>query len=134
MIQTHQPEHPVIKAIVSGDEAGFWNAESAARELVGAPPFGRLASIVISSSTEEEAFRVGTKLARHIEPLASIDAKVFGPAVAPISRIRGRFRVRLLIKAKKSAPLQKAIKQWLLSVKLPSELKLSVDIDPQSFL
>ena len=134
LIQTHQPEHPVIKAIVSGDEAGFWNAESAARELVGAPPFGRLAGIVISSSTEEEAFRVGTKLARNIEPLASIDAKVFGPAVAPISRIRGRFRVRLLIKAKKSAPLQMAIKQWLLSVKLPSGLKLSVDIDPQSFL
>ncbi len=134
LIQTHQPEHPVIKAIISGDEAGFWNAESASRQLAGAPPFGRLASIVISALTADEALRVGTRLAQNIGPLVKIGAKMYGPAVAPVPRIRGRFRVRLLIKAKKSAPLQKAIKQWLLPLKLPPELKLSVDIDPQSFL
>jgi len=47
--------------------------------------------------------------------------------------VRGRHRVRLLIKAEKTAPLQAAIAEWLAQFKLPTNLRLSVDIDPQSF-
>jgi primosomal protein N' (replication factor Y) len=62
-----------------------------------------------------------------------VGAQVFGPAPAPIARIRGRHRVRLLVKAPKGAPLQEAIARWLAPVKLPSQARLAVDIDPQSF-
>jgi primosomal protein N' (replication factor Y) len=134
LIQTHQPDHPVIKAILSGDDIGFWTAEAAARQLAGAPPFGRLAGILITASNAEDAFRVGNELARHGAPLLQIGAKIYGPAVAPIARVRGRYRVRMLIKAEKSAPLQKAIQEWLCPLKVPSDVRLSVDIDPQSFL
>ena len=134
LIQTHQPEHPVIKAILSGDDIGFWTAEADARELAGAPPFGRLAAILISASKAEDAYRVGNQLARNDKPLLQIGAKIYGPAVAPIARIRGRHRVRMLIKAEKTAPLQKAIQQWLYPLKLGKDVRLSVDIDPQSFL
>ena len=134
LIQTHQPDHPVIKAILSGDDIGFWTAEAAARQLAGAPPFGRLAGILITASNAEDAFRVGNELARHGAPLLQIGAKIYGPAVAPIARVRGRYRVRMLIKAEKSAPLQKAIQEWLRPLKVPSDVRLSVDIDPQSFL
>ncbi|MGB1829744.1 MAG: primosomal protein N', partial [Paracoccaceae bacterium] len=134
LIQTHQPDHPVIKAILSGDDIGFWTAEAAARQLAGAPPFGRLAGILITASNAEDAFRVGNELARHGAPLLQIGAKIYGPAVAPIARVRGRYRVRMLIKAEKSAPLQKAIQEWLHPLKVLSDVRLSVDIDPQSFL
>jgi primosomal protein N' (replication factor Y) len=134
LLQTHQPEHPVIRAILSGDEVGFWNAEAGAREVAAMPPFGRLAGIIISASDPEGAFDLGNRLARQKAALERIGAQVYGPAPAPISRVRGRFRVRLLIKSAKTAPLQKAISQWLRHVELPKGIRLSVDIDPQTFL
>jgi primosomal protein N' (replication factor Y) len=66
--------------------------------------------------------------------LRRIGAQVYGPAPAPIARVRGRHRVRLLVKAEKSAPLQAALADWLGQFKLPRDLRLAVDIDPQSFL
>ncbi|MGR3467470.1 MAG: hypothetical protein ACU0CI_06280, partial [Shimia sp.] len=70
---------------------------------------------------------------RNAGALREIGAEVFGPAPAPISRIRGRHRVRLLVKAQKTAPLQAALARWIAPLKLPSPLRLAVDIDPQSF-
>ena len=133
LIQTHQPEHPVIRAILGGDEEAFWAAEAAERRAAGMPPYGRLAGVVISSGAQEAAFELGSRLARNAAPLEAIGAQVFGPAPAPIARVRGRHRVRLLIKAEKSAPLQSAIRKWLAPLRLGGDLRLSVDIDPQSF-
>ena len=133
LLQTYQPEHPVIRAILSGDEEGFWRAEAAEREAAGVPPYGRLAGIVISSSDMQLPFDMGNALARNDAPLRAIGAQVFGPAPAPIARIRGRHRVRLLVKAAKGAPLQPALLQWLAPVSLKGDTRLSVDIDPQSF-
>lgn len=133
LLQTHQPEHPVIRAILSGDEEDFWRAEAAERRQAGVPPYGRMAGIVLSSPDAAEAFAVGKALADRAEPLTRIGAQVFGPAVAPIARIRGRNRVRLLVKAEKTAPLQPALAAWVGQVKLPNNLRLSIDIDPQTF-
>ena len=80
-----------------------------------------------------QVFDFGAELARRIDPLLKIGAQVFGPAPAPIARVRGRHRVRLLIKADKTAPLQAALSEWLAQFKIPNNLRLAVDIDPQSF-
>lgn len=133
LLQTHQPEHPVIRAILSGEEEAFWAAEAAERRAGGVPPYGRLAGIVLSAPEAAVAFDTGSRLLREAEPLLKIGAEVFGPAPAPIARIRGRHRVRLLVKARRSAPLQGAIAEWLARVDLPRSLRLAVDIDPQSF-
>ena len=132
-LQTYQPEHPVIRAILAGDEDGFWQAEASARQAAGVPPFGRLAGIIISASNVEQAFDLGNHLARNDGPLRQINAQVFGPAPAPIARVRGRYRVRMLIKADKTAPLQRAISQWVSNVTLKGDLRLVIDVDPQSF-
>jgi len=132
-LQTYQPEHPVIRAILAGDEDGFWQAEASARQAAGVPPFGRLAGIIISASNVEQAFDLGNHLARNDGPLRQINAQVFGPAPAPIARVRGRYRLRMLIKADKTAPLQRAISQWVSNVTLKGDLRLVIDIDPQSF-
>ncbi|MBA3909798.1 MAG: primosomal protein N' [Rhodobacter sp.] len=133
-LQTHQPEHPVIRAILGGDEEAFWAAEAAERRSAGVPPYGRMAGIILSSPDVGQVFDFGAELARRDGPLRRIGAQVFGPAPAPIARVRGRHRVRLLVKAEKTAPLQAALAEWLGQFKLPRDLRLAVDIDPQSFL
>ncbi len=133
LLQTFQPEHPVIRAILSGDEESFWSAEAREREQAGVPPFGRMAGIVLSSTDMQEAFDIGTFLARNNQALSAVGAQVFGPAPAPIARVRGRHRVRLLVKASKGVALQPALAQWVAPVRGSSQFRLSVDIDPQSF-
>jgi primosomal protein N' (replication factor Y) len=133
LLQTHQPDHPVIRAILAGDEEGFWRAEADARRQAGVPPYGRMAGIILSSPDMKAVFDMGQTLARNAAPLRGIGAEVFGPAPAPIARIRGRHRVRLLVKAPQGAPLQDALGRWLAPVKLPAQMRLAVDIDPQSF-
>ncbi|XHY17625.1 Primosomal protein N' (plasmid) [Pseudoseohaeicola sp. NH-UV-7] len=133
LLQTYQPDHPVIRAILAGDETGFWTAEAAERAQAGVPPFGRMAGIILSSSDVAQVFDLGNDMARRDAPLRRIGAQVFGPAPAPIARIRGRHRVRLLVKADKGAPLQQAVSEWIGQFRLKGDLRLAVDIDPQSF-
>ncbi|MEO1152854.1 MAG: primosomal protein N' [Pseudomonadota bacterium] len=133
LLQTYQPEHPVIRAILSGEEEAFWRAEAAERKAAGVPPYGRMAGIVLSSPDVQAVFDLGADMARRDGPLRQIGAQVFGPAPAPIARIRGRHRVRLLVKADKTAPLQSALSDWLRQFRPKGDLRMAVDIDPQSF-
>jgi primosomal protein N' (replication factor Y) len=133
LMQTFQPEHPVIRAILGGDEEAFWRAEAGEREAAGMPPYGRLAGIIISAGDAASAFDLGQHLARNDDAIRSAGGVVYGPAPAPIARVRGRHRVRLLVKAPKGAPIQSAISRWIGGIKLPSQVRLAVDIDPQSF-
>ena len=133
MMQTFQPEHPVIRAILSGDQESFWAAEAAEREVAGVPPYGRLAGIVLSGPEVAEVFGLGAELSRLDGPLREVGARVFGPAPAPIARIRGRHRVRLLVKADKGVNIQSALIAWVAQIKVPSSIRMSIDIDPQSF-
>jgi primosomal protein N' (replication factor Y) len=88
---------------------------------------------VLSGPELAPVFDLGTALARARGPLDRIGADVYGPAPAPVARIRGRHRVRLLVKAGKGAPLQPALAAWLGQAKVPNALRVTVDIDPQSF-
>ena len=133
LMQTYQPEHPVIRAILAGDEEGFWRAEAAEREAAGVPPYGRMAGIILSGPDVAQVFDAANALARNNAPLQRVGAQVFGPAPAPIARIRGRHRVRMLVKAGKGVALQGAIAQWVGQLRLKGDMRLAVDIDPQSF-
>ncbi len=133
VMQTYQPEHPVIRAILSGDEEGFWRAEADERRAAGVPPFGRMAGIILSSTDVQEVFDLGNAMARQDGALRRVGAQVFGPAPAPIARVRGRHRVRLLVKAPKGVALQAALAEWTGQFRLRGQLRLAIDIDPQSF-
>ena len=133
LLQSYQPDHPVIRAILTGKEEAFWRAEAAEREAMAMPPYGRLAGIILSSPDLQAVFDLGNHLARNDAPLRKIGAQVFGPAPAPVARIRGRHRVRLLVKAPKGAALQAALTAWTGGLKLPANLRLAIDIDPQTF-
>ncbi|MGL6210156.1 MAG: replication restart helicase PriA, partial [Paracoccaceae bacterium] len=79
-------------------------------------------------------FDFAGELARRDEPLRRVGAQVFGPAPAPVARVRGRHRVRLLVKAEKSVALQGALAEWVGQLKCPPSVRLAIDIDPQSFM
>ena len=133
LLQSFQPSHPVIEAILSGDEEAFWRTEAKARLEAEAPPYGRMAGVIVSGPKQDQVFEIATRLARNAAPLFAINAQLFGPAAAPISKIRDRYRVRLLVKTAKGAPLQRALRQWVRPIKRPPNLRIKLDIDPQTF-
>jgi primosomal protein N' (replication factor Y) len=133
LIQTHQPDHPVIRAILAGDDEGFRQTEAAGRQGAGMPPYGRLAAVILSGPDLAAVFDAGNALASRTVALDAVGARVYGPAPAPVARVRGRHRIRLLVKAAKAVPLQPALSAWVAGVKLPSSVRLALDIDPQSF-
>ena len=104
LIQTYQPEHPVVEAILKGNDEEFWVSEAKQRELACMPPFGKLVGIIISSSDFERAMDTANQLKKNTEALDRlIGAKVYGPAPAPIARIKRRHRIRFLIKSPKNS-------------------------------
>jgi primosomal protein N' (replication factor Y) (superfamily II helicase) len=132
-LQTHQPEHPVMRALIACDREAFYASEIAAREKSHYPPFGRLASLVVSGpdrpSTEGSARRL-CAAAPHDEQV-----RILGPAEAPIAVVRGRHRFRVLIKAPRGYDLSAYMREWLRGApKAATGVKLEVDIDPMSFL
>jgi primosomal protein N' (replication factor Y) len=133
LIQTYMPEHPVIQALVSGDRDTFYEREIAARREATLPPFGRLASLLVSASSREAAEAYARAVALAAPPAAKI--QVLGPAEAPLSVIRGRHRYRLLVKAAREADLQAYLRLWLSAIpKAKGDVRLVVDVDPYSFL
>ena len=112
-LQTFQPEHPVIRAILSGEEEAFWQAEAAERRAAGAPPYGRMAGIILSgpdmarSSTLPETSPAATALCAPSAPKSSAPPRPPSPGSAAATACR------LLVKAAKSAPLQPALAAWV---------------------
>ena len=133
LVQTHQPEHPAIRAILTGDDEGFWRAEADARRRAMMPPYGRLAGVVVAGADEPRTWEVARALARAQAPLTGAGAELFGPAPAPIARVRGRHRVRLLVRAAKGVALQPALRAWAGGVPCPGNVRVTIDVDPQSF-
>ncbi len=135
LIQTHQPDAPVFKALAAHDSAGFVAAEMAAREAAGMPPFGRLAALILSAPERPQAQDLATALARRVPATAPESGiRVLGPAPAPLAVVRGRHRFRFLVVSRNGQPLQRFLGRWLEGFRLPGKARLAIDVDPQSFL
>jgi primosomal protein N' (replication factor Y) (superfamily II helicase) len=132
LLQTHMPEHPVMRALVNWDRDRFLAAEAEERQRLGLPPFGRLAALILASPDEQAVDNAARRLAR-VAPRAK-DLEVLGPAPAPLAILRSRHRRRFLVKASRSADIQGMIAAWLHRVEIPTSVRLYVDIDPYSFL
>ena len=132
LVQTHETGAPVISALVSGDAESFYEAETDARREAAMPPFGRLAGIIVSSESLDEATETARLIGRtapRVENMA-----VFGPAPAPLAMLRGRHRQRLLVHAARSLDVQDIIREWLGKLEWPRGVRVAVDVDPYCFL
>jgi primosomal protein N' (replication factor Y) len=136
-LQTHQPDHPVMRALIAQDREAFYDAEIELREKTHYPPFGRLASIVVSGADKHETMAYARELARSapINENAKDGVRMLGPAEAPLALIRGRHRMRLLLKAARNYDLSAYLRRLLAKApKRRGTIKLDIDVDPQSFL
>jgi primosomal protein N' (replication factor Y) len=135
-VQTYMPEHPLLQALVSGDRNTFWEQELHSREHMAMPPFTRLVGLVVSSPEAVHAETSARALVRLAPPHPEI--AILGPVPAPLSKLRGRFRWRILLRAQRHVSLQTWVRRWLAIAKVQSvelrRARLEIDVDPQTFL
>jgi primosomal protein N' (replication factor Y) len=127
IIQSYQPAHPAIQAVVTGDAGAFYDAELEVRRRFGSPPFGRLVKLTIglaeAGAAEREAAATADVLrARAVE--RGVDIAVIGPAPAFVRRRAGRWRWNVILRGPAPAALLEG----------GLDAPWSVDVDPESLL
>jgi len=130
-VQTLYPENAVLQALLQYDATMFLNLEKKSRKLLKMPPFGKLASVIVSGANPDNTQRV----AQWLGQVAFNDDKIstLGPAPAPIFMLRNKYRYRLLLKTARDIPIQEVLRQWIAKINIPSSVRVEVDIDPYSF-
>ena len=130
-LQTLYPENAVLNALISNKTDDFYNIEKQTRKILKMPPFGKLAAIIVSGLQKNDVEKTAILLGQY----AFNDAKIstLGPAPAPIFVLRNKYRYRLLLKTTKDVKIQDVVRMWLKRVKVPSTVRVEVDIDPYSF-
>jgi primosomal protein N' (replication factor Y) len=131
LLQTRNPEDAVMQALARGDRDGFYEQERGFREASQSPPFGRLAALVISGYDGDAVRDIARQLGK-AAPNAR-DVKVWGPTPAFYALLRGQTRERLLVQAARGVDMQAYLKSWLSGVKVPTSVRVAVDVDPVSF-
>ena len=132
VVQTWIPDHPVMAALAAADRDAFTEVELAERREAGLPPFTRLAAAIVSGPDAQalDAFcHAMARAAPNAEGVA-----VFGPADAPLGLVRGRRRKRFLVRAERTVDLAAYMEAWRARARPPGAIRLTVDIDPYSFL
>lgn len=132
LIQTHHPEHEALQALVAGDRDMFIGVEMAMREMLGLPPYGRIAAVIIWGPDKKKAKALAVDFVTKAPRADGIE--ILGPSEAPISRLRGLYRYRLFVTAETGVNLSKYMAAWRSKAKVPTKYKIQVDIDPQSFV
>lgn len=132
LLQTHDPDHDAIAALVAGDRDRFLDVESQAREMLGLPPYGRLAAIIVSADSEAKADAAAAEMARTAPRADGVE--IWGPAEPRYGVVRGRWRRRLLVRADKSVDISAYLASWKARVKIPASVRLVMDVDPYSFV
>lgn len=131
-IQTFNPEHRVMQTLANDDRDEFLKVEADEREAAHMPPFTRLVSLILAGESEGQVKLIAEDIVRKAPRVEGIG--ILGPAQAQMYRIRGRYRYRILVRAEKNLNVQKYLSEWLDPIRIPSSVRLAVDIDPQSFL
>jgi primosomal protein N' (replication factor Y) len=131
-VQTYAPDNPAMQALAANDRDGYLSIEREVRAELGLPPFGRLAAMILSAPSAELVDKAALDFAGLAPNSEGIE--LFGPAPAPITVLRGRHRRRFLVKSPRNIDLSAYMSTWVARLKLPPQVRLSVDIDPYSFL
>ena len=132
IIQSFLTDHPVMETLIKGDFNQFMIEEAHERKAGFWPPYGRLAAIIVSADTNQDALETAQQLGLNAPSRDGVI--VLGPAPAPLSLLRNRYRQRLLLRTHKSIAIQPILHQWLDPIKPKKNVKITVDIDPISFL
>ncbi len=98
ILQTYQPDHPVIRAVAAGDGTEFYESELAMRRRFGSPPYGHLVKLTVALADRDAAEREGDAMAERLRERAAGRAAIIGPAPAYIARRNDRWRYHLILR------------------------------------
>ena len=132
LIQTYAPDHEAMQALKRQDRDAFLEAEAAMREQAGMPPYGRLAAVIVAGPSDALANAAADHIGEKAPLAHGVD--VWGPAPAPLGVIRGQHRKRFLIRADRNIDLSAFMAAWMARIKVPSTIRVQVDMEPYSFL
>lgn len=130
-VQTMYPENAVLQALINNDRSSFLELEKQTRKMLKLPPYGRLAALIVSGENMHLTEQIAIALGQCAPNNQFINT--LGPAPAPISMLRNRYRYRLLLKTGRNIKIQEVLKEWLQKVKIPAKVRVEVDVDPYSF-
>lgn len=130
-VQTYMPDNRLMQALAADDRESFLRIELDERRMAMMPPFARLAGVIVSGTDEDKTAALARALAQYAPHGAGM--RVLGPAPAPMYMLRGRYRFRFLVQAEKRLDLQRAMREWVGACPANGDLRVQVDIDPQSF-
>jgi primosomal protein N' (replication factor Y) len=112
IMQTFQPEHPVIQAASGHDYTLFYQQELAARRKLGYPPFGRLARLEVrhreNQRAEAEAQKTAGRLKSRLEAEGRTQTTLVGPVPCFFSRLRGEYRWQIVLRGPDPAEFLKS--------------------------
>ncbi len=139
VIQTWQPDHPVLGYAKAHDFEGFYHAEIVARRELGYPPYGRMASVRMDGPDEQLLRATATRMEAFLRALPDVAmnlVRVLGPAPSPIERIRGRFRMQTMLRAADRPPLRRVLGHLVeaLDAYTRDDVRVALDIDPVNML
>jgi len=132
IIQTYYPEQPIIQSLQQRDRTSFVQQALLEREQFNIPPFGFMTSIIISGPSKGNVEKISQQLVYFRK--YSEEFSVLGPVEAPINLLKGQFRYRILLKGKSRKNLNIFTKKMVSSVKIPSAVRVVIDVDPYTFM
>lgn len=132
LLQTYQPQHPVLCAICAGDRDAFMAADMASRQSAKMPPFGQLIAVIVECQREDALKKYCAGLAA-AAPCAP-GVKIMGPIAAGVYQIRNWYRMRFLVMGGPTTLLQPVVAHWLRAIKQPANMRVKVDVNPQNFM
>lgn len=132
LLQTYQPQHPVLCAICAGDRDAFMAADMASRQSAKMPPFGQLIAVIVECQREDTLKKYCAGLAAAAPRAPGV--KIMGPIAAGVYQIRNWYRMRFLVMGGPTTLLQPVVAHWLRAIKQPANMRVKVDVNPQNFM
>lgn len=132
LLQTYQPTHPVLTSICAGDRDTFMAADMDARRAAKMPPYGQLIALIVEGPRESILQKFCADLAA-AAPVAT-GVKIMGPIAAQIYQVRNMYRMRFLVAGDARTHLQPVVSRWVNKVRVPTNIRVKIDVGPQNFM
>ena len=136
MIQTHYPDHPLIKLLIENDYNHFAQIQLAERKMVNLPPYIYQVLLRAEGYEIDQPLNFLRQSEKKLKNMTD-NLEIFGPFPSPIEKRRGRYRFHLLIHSEKRSELQKYMHEWvnkLEQIKIGNKVRWSLDVDPIDLL
>jgi primosomal protein N' (replication factor Y) len=141
ILQSWHPEHHALQFARRQDYAGFYEREIEFRKLMGYPPFQNLTQILVSDEDEQKARRVSEAIADALKQRVGREPgerkpRILGPAAAPIEKLRGQYRIQILLKSNPNVPVSPILEDCfaVLEKQRVTAGRIHIDVDPLSLL